>query len=141
VAALGVNGSAGPTGTVQASGDITAFYSDIRLKDVTGKVVNSLELLKLINGVYYRQNELAEFYGYPKDETLHVGLIAQDVKKILPEVVRNAPFDSDKYNNSKSGEYFLTIIYEKLVPLLIEALKEQKEQIEFIKSKLKYTGY
>ena len=138
VSALGVNTSAGPAGTVQATGDITAFYSDSRLKDVAGKVVNALELLKSINGVYYQQNELAEKYGYPKDTSIHVGLIAQEVESILPEVIRNAPFDADKYNNSKSGERFLTVIYEKLVPLLIEALKEQKEQIEYIKSKIKH---
>jgi hypothetical protein len=93
-------------------------------------------MLDNITGVYYQQNELAVKLGYPIDESNHVGLIAQEVQKILPEVIRTAPFDADKYNNSKSGEQYLTVIYEKLVPLLIEALKEQKNQIEYIKSKL-----
>lgn len=93
-------------------------------------------MLDSISGVYYKQSELAEKYGYSYDDTTHVGVIAQEVQKILPEVIRGAPFDVDKYNNSKSGEQFLTVLYDRLVPLLIEALKEQKDQIEYIKSKL-----
>jgi hypothetical protein len=93
-------------------------------------------LLDNITGVYYYQNELAEKLGYPEDKKRHVGVIAQEVKEILPEIVKTAPFDSDKYGNSLSGEQYLTVMYEKLVPLLIEALKEQKNQIEYIKSKL-----
>ena len=54
---------------------------------------------------------------------------------VLPEAVRLAPFDNDK-GVSKSGENFLTVKYEKIVPLLIEAIKEQQLQIEELKAKL-----
>jgi len=57
---------------------------------------------------------------------LQVGLSAQDVEKIQPEVVKPAPID----NNYK------TIQYEKLVPLLVEAIKEQQEQIETLKTEI-----
>ena len=69
---------------------------------------------------------------------IHSGLIAQEVQKILPEVVTIAPFDLDGFDDlgnpiSKSGENYLTIKYERVVPLLIEAIKEQQTQIEELK--------
>ena len=61
---------------------------------------------------------------------------AQEVLNALPEAVAPAPFDSDKYGHSISGEKYLTVMYSKIIPLLVQSLKEQKEQIEYIKSKL-----
>jgi hypothetical protein len=52
----------------------------------------------------------------------------------LPEAVKLAPFDRDEDGKSKSGENYLTIQYEKVVPLLVEAIKEQQKQIEELKS-------
>ena len=89
----------------------------------------------LLNGVYYTKNDLARSFGYEGDEQ-EVGLIAQEVEGVLPEVIKPAPFDLDKYGNSKSGENYLTVLYDKVVPLLIEALKEQKAQIDYLNSKL-----
>ena len=57
---------------------------------------------------------------------MQVGLSAQDVEKIQPEVVKPAPIDNN----------FKTIQYEKLVPLLVEAIKEQQEQIEILKTEI-----
>jgi len=54
---------------------------------------------------------------------------------VLPEAVRPAPFDHE-LGKSKSGENFLTVKYEKMVPLLIEAIKEQQTQIESQKSEI-----
>jgi len=60
-------------------------------------------------------------------------LSAQDVQKYLPEIVKIAPFDSIIGSNniveSKSGNNYLTLSYEKLVPLLIEAIKELDEKV------------
>jgi hypothetical protein len=85
--------------------------------------------------VYYNQNELAKKFGYNNDER-QIGLIAQEINEVLPEVVKIAPFDSNKYGHSISGENYLTVMYQKVVPLLIEALKEQKEQIDRINKML-----
>jgi hypothetical protein len=130
-----VNTAAGTTGTVRATGDITAGYSDMRLKDILGPVEKSLERLERIRGVYYEQNELAKQLGFKKEGERQVGFIAQEVQEVLPEVITNAPFDSNKYGHSVSGENYLTVMYERVVPLLIQALKEQKDQMEYIKSK------
>ena len=64
------------------------------------------------------------------DNDNKVGLIAQDLEKVLPEAVKLAPFDRDENGNSKSGENYLTIQYEKVVPLLVEAIKEQQIKID-----------
>ena len=64
---------------------------------------------------------------------MKIGLNAQEVNKVLPEIVKIAPFDLDNNNQSKSGKYYLTISYEKLVPILIEGIKELKKEIDFLK--------
>ena len=78
---------------------------------------------------------MAKSFGYT-DVERQLGVIAQAVNGVLPEVVKIAPFDADKYGNSKSGENYLTVQYEKIVPLLIESLKEQKKQIDYLKLKI-----
>jgi hypothetical protein len=131
---LGVNASVGPTGTVQAAGNITAYFSDMRLKNILNDIENALEKVLTLNGVYYNRNDLARSYGY-EDDKQQVGLIAQELEQVLPEVVRPAPFDTDK-DGSISGENYITVMYDKVVPLLIEALKEQKQQIDYLNTKV-----
>jgi len=128
--------AAGSLGVIRASGDIESFYSDARLKNNLGNIPNALEKLSKISGVYYQQDEFAEQFGYEPSDKRHIGLIAQEVGSVLPEIVVVAPFDSDKYGESISGDRYLTVKYDKIVPLLIEALKEQKDQIEYLKSKI-----
>ena len=126
----------GLTGDIRATNNITAYYSDARLKDVQGNIKNPLESVMSLNGVIYKGNDVARGYGYTSD-TEQVGLIAQEVQKVLPQVVVPAPFDiaqaEDGSEYSKSGENYLTIQYEKLIPLLIEAIKEQQVQISELK--------
>ena len=135
VSGLGVNTAAAAT-EVRATSSITAYFSDRRLKDIEGNIQNALEKLGQLNGVYYEQNDVAKKAGYNNDGERQIGLIAQQTQKVLPEVIKPAPFDTDKYGCSISGENYLTIQYEKIVPLLIEALKEQKEQIDYIKQNI-----
>jgi hypothetical protein len=125
---------------IYAQGDVVAYYSDERLKTKTGNIENALDKIKQLNGFYYINNDLAKSFGY-KEEKTQVGLSAQEVQSVLPEVVTLAPFDTEFDENnqsvgSKSGENYLTVNYDKLVPLLIEAIKEQQSQIEELKSKL-----
>ena len=123
----------GVAGEIVATGDVTAYYSDRRLKNIIGNIDNPLEKLQQINGIYYTQNELAEEMGY-KHYDRQVGLVAQEVEVILPEAVKIAAFDRHPEKESKSGENYLTIQYEKLVPLLVEAIKELKQQLDELKN-------
>jgi hypothetical protein len=135
VASLGVNTAAGNLGEIRATGDIIAYYSDGRLKTILSNIENPIDKIKKIKGVYYTPNEVAKSFGF-QDTKVKVGVIAQDIKAVLPEIVCPAPFDEAKYGISKSGEEYMTVQYDKLVPLLIEAIKEQQLQIEEIQSKL-----
>ena len=103
----------GTAGEIRATNNITAYYSDERLKDFKGKIGSALDKVKQLNGYYYVENETAKELGYNNDK-MQVGLSAQQVQKVLPEVVTKAPID----------EKYLTIWYDKLIPLLIEAIKE-----------------
>jgi len=127
---LGVGTAASTvTGQIRATNSITAFYSDVRLKENIQEIENALDKIEQLRGVFYNQNVLAEKFGY-NDYKRQVGVIAQDVQKILPEAVTGAPFDIDKDGNSISGENYLTVYYEKIIPLLIQCIKELKQLID-----------
>ena len=114
VNSLGVNtAGSGTAGEIRATNNITAYYSDPLLKDFEGPIDNALEKLKAITGYYFKENELAKSLGY-NNARRQVGVNAREVESILPEVVTEAPIDSQ----------YLTVWYEKLVPLIIEAIKE-----------------
>jgi len=123
---------------VSATGNITAYASDERLKHKFKPIDNALDKLSKINGVTYEWNpeacEKAGFCAY--SSKVESGLKAQEIQKVLPEVVSLAPFDTtdgvDK--KSKSGEDYLTIDYARITPLLIEAIKEQQTQIDELKA-------
>jgi hypothetical protein len=121
-------------GDINATGNITAFFSDKRLKNVSGKIENALDKVNSLSGVYYTMNDVAKANGYDSDET-QVGVLAQEIEAVLPEIVKAAPFDLDEHGNSKSGENYKTVQYEKLVPLLIEAIKELKAEVDALKGK------
>ena len=118
---------------LSATGNITAFASDERLKENIYTISNALDKVSKIRGISYNMNELASTFGYDPTKK-YVGVIAQEVQKVLPEVVVPAPFDVgyDEEGNSysKSGDNYLTVQYDKIVPLLIEAIKELKMEVE-----------
>ena len=60
-------------------------------------------------------------------------MIAQDVLAVQPEAVKPAPFDIDETGNSRSGEHYLTVQYERLIPLIIESIKELRQQVNSLK--------
>jgi hypothetical protein len=119
-------------GDIAASADVIAYYSDERLKDIKEYVKDVLPALSKINVFKYNCNNLAESYGFDKSKN-EIGLSAQEIKKYYPELVTLAPFDtirnegSDK-NISKSGEDYLTLKYERLVPVLLQGIKELKQE-------------
>ena len=119
-------------GPLNVTGDITAFYSDERLKTKTGTIENALTKVCSLNAFKYVHNDIAIKHGFEGDQ-VQIGLSAQEVQKVLPEVVTLAPFDEGTdydvgKGNSKTGENYLTLKYERMVPLLVEALKEERAE-------------
>ena len=124
-------GTISVTGDISATGDIISGASDERLKENIEPINNAIEKVKQIKGVTFDWiNNIEEIVGTQWNSERHAGVFAQDVQKVLPEVVQNAPFDLDDNKKSKSGKDYLTVKYEHLVPLLIEAIKEQQKQID-----------
>jgi hypothetical protein len=124
ITSLGVGtGASGTTGEIRANNDITAYYtSDETLKQNVIPIKNALDKLKLINGVefdwtdeYINERGGEDGYFVRRHD---VGVIAQEIEKILPEVV------ATKQNGIKA------VKYDRIVALLIEAVKELAEKIE-----------
>ena len=124
------------TGELRATNNITAYYSDRRLKENIIPIENALEKLMQISGVYFNSNSTAEKYGY-FDKKQQVGVIAQEIQAVLPQIVVPAPFDigqnEDGTEYSKSGENYQTVQYDKIAPLLIEAIKELYLEVQKLK--------
>ena len=134
--AVNINSSLTTTGSAFIGGDVYANYSDSRLKNFTGTIESSLDKVKSLSGYLFTENEVAKQHGFDNDAQ-QVGVSAQEVQAVLPEAVALAPFDRDEETGaSKSGENYLTVQYEKLVPLLIEAIKEQSATIEALTKRL-----
>jgi hypothetical protein len=125
---------------VRATNNIYAYTSDIRLKENFRPIENAVDKVKAIGGFIFdwRKDMMAKHQFEPDQQQDDAGLIAQEVQKVMPAAIKRAPFDHDitKTNQSKSGEEFLTVQYEKMVPLLVEAIKEQQKQIDELKEKL-----
>jgi hypothetical protein len=128
------------SGQILAAGNITAYYSDIRLKTNITLISNALNKVKAIRGVTFNSNDIAASLGY-KDQSKQVGVIAHEIEAVLPEAVQMAPFDREYIDEgttyvSKSGENYKTVQYEKIVPLLIEAIKELSAKVEELEKRI-----
>jgi hypothetical protein len=122
IASLGVGTAAsGTSGEIRATNNITAYYSDDRLKTRLGDIENALDKVCSLTGFYFEPNETAQALGY--EVIREVGVSAQAVQAVLPEVVVPAPID----------EQYLTVRYEKLIPLLIEAIKDLNAKVAALK--------
>ena len=107
------------------TGDIEVGYSDDNLKTRLGNIQDALKKVSSISGFFYEPNQVAQDLGYQVKR--EVGVSAQEIQAVLPEVVIPAPID-DRY---------LTVKYDRLVPLLIEAIKELTEKVEVLENKIK----
>jgi hypothetical protein len=116
--------ASGTTGEIRATNNVTAYYSDARLKDFKGKIPNALDKVHALNGYYFTENAKAKELGYNNNKQ-QVGVSAQEVEAVMPEVVTEAPI---------SAEY-KTVYYDKLVPLLIEAIKELSDKVKILEAK------
>ena len=109
------------SGNVIGNGNITAYgsASDIKLKENIENIPNALEKLLTLNGVNF---------NYKKDGLRATGVIAQEVEKVLPEVIYET-------TDAEGTETFKAVRYGNMVGLLIEAIKELKAEIDELKSR------
>tara|TARA_A100001011_G_scaffold34094_1_gene32544 strand:- start:2289 stop:2939 length:651 start_codon:yes stop_codon:yes gene_type:complete len=104
---------------IEASGDVIAFgSSDERLKDNIQPITEPLWKVSQIGGYTFDWNDKQNTY-----EGHDVGVVAQEIHKVLPEVV------------AERSNGYLGVKYEKIVPLLIESIKELKKEVDDIKQK------
>ena len=118
---LAINKSTHFTGDVQATGDVVAYASsDERLKDEIKPIENPLQKINEISGNSFIWNEEKQNIYKGKD----YGVIAQEVEKVLPELV-------------KENEWgYKAVKYDKIVSLLIEGIKELSKEVTDLKNKI-----
>jgi len=116
----------GVPGEILATKNITAYYSDERLKTQLGGIEDALQRVRALSAFYYHANETAAGLGYDP-AVREVGVSAQQVQQQLPEAVAPAPVDPA----------YLTVRYERLVPLLIAAIQELDQQVQELRRGIK----
>ena len=118
-----VTGAITASGDIVADGDIVAYNSsDIRLKDNIEVIQGSLDKIGGIRGVEFDWNDKSP--GWAQERGHDIGVIAQEVQKVVPEIVVER----------KNG--YLGVDYKRLVPLLIESVKELKQEVNDLKKKV-----
>ena len=110
-------------GRIDASNDVVAFStSDIHFKENITPIDNALDKITKVNGYEFdwkQDEDLVKYHGFSGHD---VGIIAQEIEEILPEVV----------TTRDSG--YKAVKYEKIVPLLIQCIKELKQEIDLLKA-------
>lgn len=137
VTAAGIqnNGDLNVTGTIVCNNDIWAFASDERLKENVRPIKDALSKLHQITGILYNFKKGNAGKFDPSRE--HMGVLAQEAQHVAPQTVGPAPFDThDVTGESLSGENYLTVQYDKLVALVIEAVKELDEKVDALDARI-----
>lgn len=124
------------SGNLLNTGNVTAYSSDERLKKNWAKIKDPISIVRAIGGWTFDW-DLAEcnkwdFYPPASD----IGVSAQTTQKFFPTAVHPAPFDKNVEGKSKSGKEYLTVQYERLVPVLLAAVEEQADEIDTLKLRL-----
>ena len=124
-------GTTMPTEKLEVNGSVKAnsfpSSSDVRFKTNIRPVENALDKVKALRGVYFNWNQEA----FPEKNfaaEVELGFIAQEVEKIIPEIV----------SKDKSKDEYRSVKYDKVVALLVEAIKEQQKQIDSLTTKVNY---
>jgi len=120
---LGIDMAASVTaGRIDAAGDIVAYStSDIRLKENIQPIQNALSKVETISGNEYNwKKEFEYIHGFKGND---VGVIAQEIQKVLPEAI----------NERENG--YLGVNYEKIIPLLIQSIKELSAKVKELENK------
>jgi hypothetical protein len=120
-------GTLAVTGSITATGEVTAYFSDERLKKDIVPVQNALQGVMAMGGYNYKANDLAASLGVERVDN-QIGLLAGEVEAVFPELVCESGLAGYK-----------TIRYDKVVTVLVEAMKEQQAMIEQLQADVKKT--
>lgn len=101
--------------------------SDARFKTNINDFNNALNIIKKLNPKTYNY-DITKFPDFGFESTLQYGLIAQEVEQALPTLVKNTKFPNK--------QEFKTVNYTGIIPILIQGMKEQQEEIEHLKAKI-----
>lgn len=115
------------TGDMTAAGNVTA-YSDIRLKENITPLYDSLTKVKLLNGVRFTWKNLPDIVGAPGKADY--GILAHEVEAVAPELI------SESVHTSPDGDKYKTVAYDKLVPMLIEAIKTLSDKVDHLEDEI-----
>jgi hypothetical protein len=118
-------GNAAPTVTLDVTGDVKvsgvlSTPSDMRLKKDIETLTNVLSKIEQMRGVRYEYKDQQKYVAGPQ-----VGVIAQELQKVFPELVRTG------------ADGFLSVNYSQLTAVLIQAVKEQQQEIDLLKKQMK----
>jgi hypothetical protein len=122
-------------GVLYVTGDLYTNTSDIRLKTVLAPITGASAKLKTLDTFTYVNNELAISLGHTSTKE-QVGLNAAQVQAVQPEAVGLAAIDVTSEYESKSGENYLTIQYDRLVPLVVAGHNEHSDEIAALKEEI-----
>ena len=104
-------------------GNITAYASDERLKENVETIPDALDKVTQLRGVTFDWKDDCEEKGFLPAMKHETGVIAQEVQAVIPDAAVPAPFDND----------YLTVKHDKIIPVLIEAIKELKAEVDKLK--------
>jgi len=115
------------SGNMVAAGNMSG-YSDPRLKDDVKKISDPFSLIENINGVTFNWNNHSKLVQC-KWGKRDYGVLSSEVKTVMPEVITQSISDEE------TGEVYDTVDYTKLVPVLLEAIKQLKREVDILKLK------
>jgi hypothetical protein len=113
-----------PSGNMVAAGNVSA-YSDPRLKDDVERIAGALSIVEQLDGVRFTWNSKTKLVGRPGKRD--IGVLADQVEGVLPELVSLSVPDE-----ANGGEQWRVVAYDKLVPVLIEAVKELAAEVRMM---------
>lgn len=120
-------GSLDSAGNLVVIGNVSAYSSDMRLKENVRTIENPIAMLRSFGGYTFDwKMSLCEEVGFTPTNKHEHGFLAQEILKVVPDAVGPAGFNPDYY----------TVKYDRLVPVLVEAIKQQQDQIEHMQMQL-----
>lgn len=123
------------TRTLYTPGDMVAYWSDKRLKTNFQEIIDHDYVLSSLTGYRFNWNDKGQKILSKSSNEIDVGLIAQDVQRVIPQAVK-INMSGNSLDINKAPFDYLTINYDKIIPFLVEGYKAQKLEIIAMKKQI-----